>query len=181
MESVHNHVQNHSSTSSKKSYLIINGSNPHGKFTTNEIRTNWSRFKHCLKSLIYHPLNNMIIVGPNSHEKFITRKIRSSWSPIEHCSKSLVWPLGSRVCIVFIGCNSHAKFEYCSTVRILLKITRLTSRMPYLDISGPIHMNSKPKVKLGHLTYRKSYLVIIDLSSQEKLIKRSGLLKLGVR
>ena len=37
----------------RKSYLVIICLNSHEKLTKGEIRSNWSRFKHCSESLVY--------------------------------------------------------------------------------------------------------------------------------
>ena len=47
-----NIVQNHSSSLHRESYLVTIYPNSHEKLTKSEIRSSWSRFEHCSKSLI---------------------------------------------------------------------------------------------------------------------------------
>ena len=47
-----NIAQNHSSSSYIKSYLVIICPNSYEKLTKSEIRSSWSQFEHCSKSLV---------------------------------------------------------------------------------------------------------------------------------
>ena len=72
-----------------KSYLVIICPNSYENLTKSEIRSSWSRFKHCSESLA-HMKYYFVINCPNSYEKLTKSEIRSSWKRFEHYSKSLV-------------------------------------------------------------------------------------------
>ena len=74
-----------------KSYLVITCPNSYEKLTKSEIRSNWSRFRHCSKSFIY-PLG--------SH-------IRSLFAPIHMTS----WPKS----LVQVGVGSNIAQNHSSS------------------------------------------------------------------
>ena len=73
-----NSAQNHSS-SPRKSYLVIICPNSHEKLTKSEIKSSWSRFKHCSKLLDVWPVGNHIwpLLAP------ITWKCDRIWSYVK--------------------------------------------------------------------------------------------------
>ena len=79
-----------------KSYLIIICPNSHDKFTKSEIRSSWSRFKHCSESLV-QPIGSHIwsLFAPI----YMTSlpKVKLCWSRFEHFSESLIQPIGSYI------------------------------------------------------------------------------------
>ena len=105
------------------------------------------------------------IISPNTSFGDI---IRSNWSRFEHCSEST--HLGNRKSYLAIIClNSHKKLELVRTESLVWSIGS-----HIWSLFTPIHMKTWPKVKLGpkfksvrtllritHLAYTKSYLVII--------------------
>ena len=88
-------------TSGKSSGLPMDiiSHNSHEDSTKCAIKSGWSRFNHCSKSLVYHLSwkTYLVIIGPNSHENLPKSNLDKVEVNSNIFSKSLVYSLISPV------------------------------------------------------------------------------------
>ena len=107
----------------KSLYMVIIGPKSPEDVTKCEMKSGWSRYNHCSKSLVYHPSwkSHWSLLTPIHMKSLPTSKLYQVEVSSNICSKSLLYSRRSSVWSFCIGTSSHEKLANLSSVRPLLK------------------------------------------------------------